>query len=240
MELQDGLIVGIFNYCDRWCERCAFTSCCRLFRDQAEFEAALDPTLKPVVDALPLAPDVEPIPAWPQERIAEANAACANPAPDDEWQRIRPRVASEHQSIIARANDYAERTSRWLAAAARCGAAAGDDPIDVIAWFHFFISVKAKRALTMWPDDDAADRMVPSDHDGSAKVALLGIERSHAAWLTLVERGLPAGEANAFIADLVWLSDALDSARPQARAFIRPGFDEPDEVAKLIAAEGAG
>ena len=25
MEVQDGFIVGIFNYCDRWCERCPLT-----------------------------------------------------------------------------------------------------------------------------------------------------------------------------------------------------------------------
>lgn len=38
MEVQDGFIVGIFNYCDRWCERCALTGRCRLFADQAEIE----------------------------------------------------------------------------------------------------------------------------------------------------------------------------------------------------------
>ena len=31
METQDGFILGIFNYCDRWCERCPFTSRCRSF-----------------------------------------------------------------------------------------------------------------------------------------------------------------------------------------------------------------
>jgi hypothetical protein len=24
MDVRDGFIVGIFNYCDRWCEACAF------------------------------------------------------------------------------------------------------------------------------------------------------------------------------------------------------------------------
>jgi hypothetical protein len=27
-------IDGIFNYCDRWCERCAHTKVCRVFRDE--------------------------------------------------------------------------------------------------------------------------------------------------------------------------------------------------------------
>jgi hypothetical protein len=72
-----------------------------------------------------------------------------------------------------------------------------------------------------------------------AEVALLGIERSHAAWLHLVESGIAsADEVEPFIADLIWLTDQLDRVFPQARAFIRPAFDEPDEVAKLLAEAG--
>jgi hypothetical protein len=62
MEVQDGFIVGIFNHCDRWCERCAFTSHGRVFADRAEMEASLDANLKAVVEALPLPQDVPPPP----------------------------------------------------------------------------------------------------------------------------------------------------------------------------------
>ena len=34
-------IPGIFNYCDRWCERCAFTQRCRSFAMEAELKAGL-------------------------------------------------------------------------------------------------------------------------------------------------------------------------------------------------------
>jgi hypothetical protein len=33
MPTDKGFIPGIYNYCDRWCERCAHTSRCRVFRD---------------------------------------------------------------------------------------------------------------------------------------------------------------------------------------------------------------
>src|ERR1044072_83550 len=49
MEVRNGFIVGIFNYCDRWCDACAFTSRCRLFADGAEIKASLDPGLKALV-----------------------------------------------------------------------------------------------------------------------------------------------------------------------------------------------
>jgi hypothetical protein len=67
-------------------------------------------------------------------------------------------------------------------------------------------------------------------------VALLAIERSHGAWLDLVERNMASeSDVTPFIADLVWLGDALDHTFPNARAFVRPAFDEPDDVAKLLA-----
>lgn len=40
VEIRDGFIVGIYNYCDAWCARCAFTSHCRVFADLRETEAA--------------------------------------------------------------------------------------------------------------------------------------------------------------------------------------------------------
>ncbi|HTV00428.1 MAG TPA: hypothetical protein VMF13_07835, partial [Luteitalea sp.] len=43
MELLDGYIVGIFNYCDRWCERCPLTSRCRVFASTVEMDASDDP-----------------------------------------------------------------------------------------------------------------------------------------------------------------------------------------------------
>jgi hypothetical protein len=49
-------------------------------------------------------------------------------------------------------------------------------------------------------------------------VALLGIERSHVAWLRLMERGLLTGaEVEPFIADLVWLGEELEVVFPNAR-----------------------
>jgi len=239
MEVQDGFIVGVFNYCDRWCERCAFTSHCRLFADHAEMEAALDPGLKAVVDAAARAEEVEPQPAWMRELIEEINDACKEPLSREEWERIRPRVPPEQAAIDARARDYAVRTYRWLTESDRGLDSTPGSPHDVISWFHFLIAAKINRALTVRPDEDPEDRTTASDSDGSAKVALLAIERSHAAWFELVDRGIvPAGEADPFIADLVWLGEALERVRPDARAFVRPGFDEPEAIAMVLERQG--
>ena len=193
MDVQDGFIVGIFNYCDRWCEQCAFTSHCRLFADQARQEAAPDPgLLPPAFDAVP----------------------------------------SGHHVLERRATEYEMRTWYWLSGPRRQPRGASQAH-DVIAWFHTLIPVKVNRALTVWPQEPAS-----SDNVGSAKVALIGIDRSHAAWLELVERGdVPMSEAAPFIADLVWLGEALERVYPEARAFVRPGLDEPAAVAQYLAIE---
>jgi hypothetical protein len=237
MEVRDGFIVGIFNYCDRWCETCAFTSHCRLFADAAEIEAKLDPGLKEIVEAPPLPQDVPPPPPpWIQEMIDEMNEASNGGVATADLPPPRP-VPAEHLLIEARADDYFSRAHAWLRGRTYPVGDAGD-PCAVVGWFHLQIVVKVHRAIRGLADDDPDERDWPADHDGSAKVALLGIDRSHAAWLEAVERGMASNsEAAPFIADLVWLGEALERVFPKARAFVRPAFDEPEEVSALLAVE---
>ncbi len=67
----------------------------------------------------------------------------------------------------------------------------------------------------------------PKDSDGSAKVALIDIDRSMAAWANMSEH-LPELEIDT-IKNLVHLNGSRDSVEktfPGARAFGRPGFDD--------------
>lgn len=238
MDLQDGFIVGISNYCDRWCERCAFTSRCRVFADVAEIEASLDPGLKPIVDAPPLPAETPaPRPAWMQERIGDMNRS-AEQAPRNPGSHVRPATPPDHEHISERAHEYCMRVHGWLKSDERRARTPRPQAIDVIAWFHTMMPAKIHRALTGLAEDDPDSRDWPPDHDGSAKVALLGIEQSHVAWLQVLAAGeASAAEAQVMIADLVWLGEELERLFPRARAFVRPGFDEPDAVARLIARE---
>ena len=75
----------------------------------------------------------------------------------------------------------------------------------------------------------------PADFDGSAKVALIGLDRSHAAWLQIVESGFATYEEVArFIADVVGIGEAIEQAFPDARAFVRPGFDDLEMVGERV------
>ena len=258
MEIRDGFIVGVYNYCDSWCDRCAFTSRCRVFADQREMEATLDPNLEPVALAPSLPErlggvpsslperlggvpskhpmDVPPAPPpWLKELLDEMDEASRSPLPDDECVRRELRVVPERDAIDDRAEAYSRRARAWLNTREFDLSSEAGDPRDVIAWFHLMIHVKAMRALHGLAEDDPAERDWPPDHDGSAKVALLGIDRSHTAWLDLIEVGaISAAEVAPFTGDLEWLRAALERTFPKARAFVRPAFDEPDEVAGLL------
>ena len=220
MEVRDGFIVSVHNYCDRWCERCAFTSHCRVFASAAEMDASFDPNMAAIVEASRSERRELQMPAWTE----------AMPADD-----ASPTIPREHRPIDARATAYAIRLHEWLNARDGADLWNTDTQCAVIARFALLVAMKINRARTVSPDDDAGDDLWTSDQDGSAKVALIAMEQSHAAWRDLVDRGVTShDDAQPFIADLVWLHQALEQARPNARRFVRPAFDEPDEVARLL------
>ena len=235
LDVRNGFIVGIFNYCDRWCEACAFTSRCRLFADRAEMEASLDPGLKALAQTRPIEAAQQP-PPWLAELLREMDEALLEPG--DAGEPVERPLPAEHAAIEERARGYCECVDRWLQCRALALANDPADPRAVVLWFHTMIPAKVHRALHGLADDRPEDPDWPPDHDGSAKVALLGIDRSHAAWLELVEEGVATdADAASCIADLVWLGEALERVFPKARAFVRPALDEPDEVSRLLASE---
>src|SRR5689334_19289896 len=73
MDVDEGFILGIYNYCDRWCETCRFTSRCRVFADGAEYDAASTPELKELSRTPQHPSDVRPTPGWLEEILAEVN-----------------------------------------------------------------------------------------------------------------------------------------------------------------------
>jgi hypothetical protein len=236
MDVIDGFIGGIYNYCDRWCERCAFTSWCRLFADSAERDATRDPNLKMVANAPPLPEEVPPPPPrWMQEMIEELNRVSVAVS-DEELRPPRPELDRDDHPVLLRAHSYFYRVRQWLDDHECAGADDTASPRAIVEWYSSMLPAKIGRALSglAWAEPDDDDD--PRDYEGSAKVALISLERSHAAWLQLAERGnASAVDVDLFVADLMWMTDALERVFPNARAFVRPAFDEPEAVAQLLA-----
>lgn len=229
----------ISAYCDQWCERCAFTTRCSSFAVSSalamcdgDYEAAMELAI-----GRPRVPGEKP-----QRNLQESMTAAAERAglDDDVSDRELDAIGREmderrkriHQRRSATASaDYAIAVHRWLESHPE-GDAAHDpamrEALDVIRWDVYLIHVKILRALD-GQDEDPGGRFwkgaVQSDWNGSAKVALLSIERSEAAWRVVA--AATADEAARVLADsLVELRQEATRQFPKAMRFRRPGFDQ--------------
>jgi len=100
------------------------------------------------------------------------------------------------------------------------------DSIEVIHWYHIFIYPKIMRAL-QGKDDDLLEDEFPLDSDGSAKITLIAIERSISAWgYIFMQIDDKHGNIFNIIKLLVALQHLVEDEFPNARNFVRPGFDE--------------
>jgi len=217
MEVQDGFILGIYEYCDRWCETCAFTSRCQAF--SARLRGETNPS---------------PPPRWLQECISEMNAVLREPTTDRRFGKLLQAVAPQHHVIEQRARAYSLAAAGCLQTMEMVSDRDHADPRTIVERYCVLIPTKVYRALAALANENIYAEHWPRDHDGSAKVALMAIERSRAAWIALAERRLaPIVDAERFVSDLSRLADDLDRVFPTARAFVRPGHDEPEEVARL-------
>lgn len=106
-----------------------------------------------------------------------------------------------------------------------------NDAIDIIMWYHIFIYIKLMRALQGAADGEQQHwseiENITKDSDGSAKIALVAIDRSISAWVAL-GKYYPDNyyRTDDFIIVLGQLRSLTQQAFPEARNFIRPGFDE--------------
>jgi hypothetical protein len=230
MEVQDGFIVGIYNYCDSWCDRCQFTSRCRVFADGAKHEGMADPHLELLRETPPHPSDLRPSHGWLDEALATIDETQIEAVPEP------PPLPARLMRVVALSQAYCDHAWAALESTHSCRIER-DDPVIIIQWFAPLIASKIRRALHGLNEFDG-DREYPPDHEGSGKVALIGIDRSMSAWAAAGRAGRISGEAAArFIEELHHLSSELEELIPRARAFVRSGFDEPDEVRKLEAVD---
>lgn len=171
-----------------------------------------------------------------------ANFDNAEPTAEDaaeferEYDERNARVDASPITPATRA--YAALAYRWLVETAEAFQQMRDpvvhDALDVIAWDHILIGAKLHRALHGRDDYRSGERFgddhpVQNDWNGSAKVALISIERSEAAW-RLVASCAP-GDTPSMMADhLAQLLRDVEREFPHARRFVRPGFDEEQLV----------
>jgi hypothetical protein len=247
-------IPGIYNYCDRWCERCQFTSRCLNFQMSEEMQEGKEINDMNNEDFWK---HMEQIFAVTREMLDDMAKEHGIDLSQIEWaeednkrERDRKESAEKHPCAVS-SKDYYEIAERWFkeneylfkekedelneqlfldlpSSNPEKVAVTLKDAIEVITFYLLFIHVKIMRALHgkledkfEFPDD------MPKDHDGSAKIALIAIDRSISAWGKLIKH-IPKSEDE--ILDILVLLERLrnmtEKEFPDARSFIHPGFDE--------------
>lgn len=237
MDNEEQFIPGIYNYCDRWCERCEFTARCRNFAMQQEYkDAGYDDSIESSVAivAESLANAKQMLLEKAEEMGIDIEAAMNDPEIDEAIEKTRQKV--EDSELLKLSKKYAlDLIPVMNSIDSVLGSDSIDDTnadqmIEIIQWYQFLIAEKCHRALhaVVDIDDEYAEEEL-SDANGSAKVALLAIERSKLAW-TLLLTDENSETVRPITSTLEAIGQLIETQFPLAREFVRPGFDEVETV----------
>jgi hypothetical protein len=252
MILKPNYIEGIHNYCDRWCERCQFTSRCNVYEDTT----GLSPEEQDINNqkfwenlASIMAETRAMIEKDAAERGIDLRAIVEAEGDNYEREHKRLRQSSREHPLGSLSFQYVEHVHEWITKsdgtntvkdsllqshtlglvsdeAIEANVKVWENAMAVIQWYEHFIHVKLMRSLMSRESDlDELDEF-PKDSDGSAKVSMIAIERSMQAWATLLKL-FPQLEDD-ILPNLGLLEKLLritEQEFPQARSFVRPGFD---------------
>jgi hypothetical protein len=242
LTADSNYIAGIYNYCDRWCERCAFTARCLNYKMSEEKFS--DPESKDIDNAAfweKLSETFQETLSLLREMAEEQGIDLDSIDIDSEEDR---RHIFEEDTVVHMilhlSKNYMDTVDEWfdndidqLADSENEAISENDtsmlkDSVEVIRWYQHQIYVKLGRALSSAQDETFEEENgFPKDSDGSAKVALIGIDRSISAWGKVLEYFPWQKEKLVeIIAFLKRLCQMVEAEFPDARAFVRPGFDE--------------
>jgi len=246
-------ISGIYNYCDRWCERCPFTSRCLNFEMSEEkfgdlqngdisnevFWQKLSETLQETMtmlkemvaergidlDSLEIDDSEEPDNPFEDKPVVHMTTHLAKTYIDvvENWFSENVYIVEDDSSQLATVYEAAGSDSY-----SKEDTVSLIDSVEVIRWYQHQIYVKLQRAIHSSQDEEfEIENGFPKDSDGSAKVALIGMDRSISAWGKMI-RYFSDQKENilAVITHLDRLRRRTEKKFPDARAFMRPGFDE--------------
>lgn len=244
-------IESVYNYCDRWCERCTFTKRCMNYamgedddeetRDMnnEKFWNKISENFKVAMELLKEAAaehgiDLDKIEVTEDdkhEREIEREIQRQNPCARESNAYIdiaRKWLEERHLVFEEKENELNSKLSMGIERD-MLNKEAKDilDATEIIQWYLFFIHIKIMRALHGKKEDEDEENEFPKDSDGSAKISLIATDRSMSAWSILLKY-FPQEEDS--ILNILSLLDKIrrltEQEFPAARAFKRPGFDK--------------
>lgn len=244
-------IQGVYNYCDRWCERCHFTSRCAVYASEGGLSSEeKDINNKAFWDTIAnsfaeAATQLQRIAnergiTIPADDDAEMKAYMTNAKKKQQEIEQHPLIKYSKQYMMAarevlKNNKAVQQKGEALIQLVELGVKDINETkkevvqlneyFDIVQWYLFQIQVKCMRALSSFDDEEGED--FNSDSNGSAKVALIATDRCIVAWQHIMQ-WLPDAQDDILplLALLQKIRTLGEHTFPHARAFVRVGLDE--------------
>jgi len=223
-------IRGIYNWCDRWCERCTKTEYCTVYQATAHLPSdkpedlfkSLSTIFETTMDML--------------KEYSEKNGIDFEALKDykfeDEDDKRRYLVRDDDGVLLAK--QYRKRAKHWLDSLKERDSLEMEfflqdttlsDCLEVIQWYQYVFEVKLRRALMSQKEEEEL-QLNSCDSLGTAKLLLVSIERNIGAWGYVYQKfKYDEDEILDILVCLQRLSRKIEQTFPEARAFIRPGLD---------------
>lgn len=236
---QDNFISSIHNYCDRWCEQCEFTARCVVFA--TESESSPGNTHDPIGDgirsvSIALADAKRILLEKAEETGVDLESMIGDPELADNIERRR--AAADDNDAVRLAKGYALEARSVLKTSLEWSRSETDqiaaEMLEILDWYVFFIAAKVHRGYHGITDLDGTEEIEElldsqSDANGSIKVGLIAIERPILAWTYLLSTD-NIYVVRPQIERLEKIRSLIETKFPNARDFVRPGFDEIETV----------
>jgi len=232
------IIPGIHNYCDRWCERCTHTKHCSVFKME-EFHAqegrSRDIENKEFWDDVSLNFQVTASLLKEMAEDAGFDLDAIDEADLDEEEKRQKTAKNSRAVKLSRA--YGLDGFNWFKKQETVFQEKFElflnikpeiledlkEAVEVVQFYMMFIGAKTYRACIPPIEIEGVEN---EDCKGSAKIAIIAIERSMGSWVKIMD-AFPEFEDNIldFLKTLSKVKKLLLAKFPDAMEFKRPGFD---------------
>lgn len=245
---SENFISGIYNYCDRWCERCDFTQQCRVFYDSQEQLKEIEEK-DDFVDIISrsLQKSLELLSKIAEEKGIDLDDIEVS---DEDIQEEKQKQDNARQHPLTKASQaYLKKTDEWLNQNDHLeeekvkfyknidlgihldesdkALRIIDEALNIINWYKFQMIVKLASAIRYYPHNPDFEDEIQNMHHASVKIVLIGIENSMKAWQSLLD---VYEDEKDFILDrllqLHQLKKSILQQFPLVTKFKRPGFDD--------------
>ncbi|MDR0795995.1 MAG: hypothetical protein LBE79_08110 [Tannerella sp.] len=224
-------IHGIFNWCDRWCERCSHTGRCTIyeasshlpFHSPEDLFKSLSITFEATMDMVKEEAEKHGLDF---ESLRDSDI-------ESEYDREKNLVRND--AGVSLAKQYGKQVKHWLDSLQRKDYISMEirlqdpmlaDCLEVIQWYQYQFEVKFTRAL-MAQKEEEKEQLNPYDSLGNAKLLLVSMERNMGAWGYIYQKiKEDEDEILDILICLQRLYIKIEQSFPEAKAFIRPGIDE--------------